>query len=421
MSLWAMLTGCKPDPAVYRHLEAEDAARLDTVLESAGLTREDLSGDTPKVVAHSLDGRLRDLFLQSAPKLSTLGWVSELDGLEELRVVGAELPRLDGLSPPCSLRRLRLGRNGLEDLSALEACEQLEALWIVEEPLESLVTLPALPNLRELYIDEVALEDLAGMPGRDSLETLLVRNAGLKSLRGVGRLPRLRTLDVQRNELESFAGLGDLPALEKVHAARNRLTDASGLDRLPSLVEVDLRLNRLETFPAVALRGDAPKITDNPGAEAYFVAQARAEADARRRAREAEQPDGHLTELPERRGSVRGTRGSLSWSGRSVSGDGSIARLEGMWFVELHELDPANVIDPHKNAESVRATVSVESGRLRVIFAEQSTGYAYKDVSPGEPASVRARLVESSFAIGFFVHAVDGVSEGLRYELEPDR
>lgn len=290
----------------------------------------------------------------------------------------------------------------------------------MEEPLTSLASLPMLPNLRELYVDRVALNDLDGIAGRDALHTLLINDAGLTSVAGID-LPALRTLDVRHNRIASLADLGELPLLETIHAAHNELTDASVLDRLPVLVEVDLRHNRLETFPEVALGTVAPKITDNPGAQAYFDAQARAKAEAERRAREAERPDGHLAELPERRGSVRSARRSLTWSGRSVRGHGSIARLEGMPFVELHEIDPTNVIDPHKNARPVRVTASVESGSVRLIFAEQSSGYAYKDVAPGESVTVRARLYETNFRIGFYVQAIDGRAEGLRYELEPEQ
>lgn len=92
-----------------------------------------------------------------------------------------------------------------------------------------------------------------------------------------------------------------------------------------------------------------------------------------------------------------------------------------MPFVKLHEIDPTNVIDPHKNAQAVRVTASVESGRVRLILAEQSSGYAYKDVEPGESTTVRARLYETNFRIGFYVQAVDGRAEGLRYEIEPER
>ena len=394
---------------------------LDRVLEGAGLTRADLAGDAPRVVASAYEGRVRDLFFEGVPGLSTLAWVGELDGLEELRVVGATLPELDGLSGACALRRARLARNGVADLSALAACEQLEALWIVEESVTSLESLPALPSLRELYVDHTALTDLGGIAGREALERLVVTHAGLRSVEGIERLPALRALDVSHNRLATFAGLGTLPRLATIHASHNELTDAAPLDDQPSLVEVDLRHNRLDDFPAAALTGDAPKITDNPGGEAYFAAQAQAETDARRLAREREQPDGTIPELPQRRGSTRSVRRSLTWSGRSVTGHGSIGRFEGMPFVELLELDPANVIDPHKNADSVRLTATVESGAVRLIFAERDSGYAYTELGPGEPAIVRTRLYETSFGIGFFAQALDGSAEGLRFELEPDR
>lgn len=417
----AWLFGCD-DKTAYDYIDADEAGRLDRALEAAGLDRAALSEDEPPLEVLVRDGRVRRIAFHSAPTLTTLAWVAELEGLEALDLVDAQLPALDGLTGPCRLTQLRLMRTQTTSLAALGACPTLERLTVVDVPMNSLASLPPLPALEELVVDRTPLRDTGGLTGRGSLTTLRLTNTELASLAGIDTLAALTSLNVSHNRLTTLQGLGpSLSALRELNVSHNQLTDASALDALPALADPDLTHNQLTAFPAVALRAPQPRITDNPGAEAFFAERRVATQRAEAQALAAEIPTAHAPELPAARLTTRESRRSTRWSGNDVTGNGSIERLEGAGWIALSEHDRLDFSRTGRNANPVRLQLTVRSGTARVYFDRTSSGYPYVDVRPGAPVTARGALRRGETLVGFFVAARGGPVEGLRYQVEPAR
>ncbi len=414
------LFGCDEDRTAYDYIEEPEAAALDRALASAHLDRDDLAGDEPRVVVEARDGHVTRIAFGSRVQVGGLAWVSELRGLERVEIMGGSLPALDGLAAPCTLEELRLAGTHTAELSALSACPSLRRLYLVEQELTSLGSLPPLPALEELYVDRTPIADLEGVAGRPALTTLLLTRTALTSLAGLERLPALTTLDVSHNALSSLTGLGPaLPRLASVDVSHNVLTDASALDALPAVRDPNLAFNRLTVFPNVALREAAPRITDNPGADAVFSGRVRAAQTAEAAARRAEVPTEHVATLPDARLSLRGARNSLTTSTDSIEGTGGAERLEGAGLIQLATFDPLDMFAAGRSPGSVRLTVSIASGALRVFFAPGPSGYPYVDVRPGAPVVARGALRAGTHDTGFYVQTLEGPVTGFTYRIEP--
>ncbi len=387
---------CKEPFDALANLDPAEAGALQRLLNESGVEPSALrKKDSPVQVAVT-GGHVHRLVLTRVPTPPSLANLKDFAELERLEIIGSARS-LDALPEDCGLLELRLASNGLTDLSALSRCDRLEGLWIVDEKLESLETLPSLPKLQELYVDQVPLSSLDGVGGRPALHTLLISRAGLRSLDGLEGLPKLRTLDL----------------------SKNAIADASVLDGLPELAEVNLADNELQSFPAVALRAEVPKISGNPGAEAVRKGQYQqslAEAAARRAAeRELEFADA----LPSVRGSMRRASKSLSWSGTEVEGSGSLGLITGTSIVELRKFSPTDVHSVSKRPAERRFEFTVQQGKARIYFGRGPGKVPYVEVEPGETRVIRTSMVAGDRWVGFFVEAVDGPVQELHFTVGP--
>ncbi len=366
------------------------------MLAEGGLDRSALRGDRPVLTVSLAGGHVNRIVLDRFPTQPSASDLAAFPKLEVLHLI-ASVSTLDVLPEACGLTELRLASNGLGDLAPLSRCRDLERLWIVDEGVRSLGSVPPLANLKALYVDRTPLSSLSGVGDRPALETLLINGAGLASLEGLDGLPKLRTLDLSKNQL----------------------SDAAVLDRLGALEDVNLADNELETFPAVALRAEIPKISGNPGADKVrkadydnHIATLKAQAKAERELQFSDS-------LPPVNGRTQKASKSVSWSGRKVEGKGSIGTLEGMTMVQLRQFSPTDVHSSSKRPEEHRFEFTVGSGKARVYFDREPGPVPYIDVEPGTPRVVRTSMVAGDRWVGFFVEAVDGPVSNLRYTIGP--
>lgn len=341
-------------------------------------------------------GHVNRLVLDRFPTQPPASDLAAFSKLEVLHLI-ASISTLDVLPEACGLTELRLASNGLGDLGPLARCRNLERLWIVDEGVPSLGSVPPLANLKALYVDRTPLSSLSGVGNRPALETLLINRAGLESLEGLDALPKLRTLDL----------------------SKNRLADASALDRITTLEDVNLADNELGTFPAVALRAEIPKISGNPGADKVRQADFDKRIATQKAQERAERKLDFSDALPPVKGTTRRASKSVSWSGRAVEGKGAIGELSGTTMVQLRKFSPTDVLSSSKRPEERRFEFTVGAGKARIYFGREPGPVPYVDVEPGAPRVVRTSMVAGDRWVGFFVEAVDGPVENLRYTVGP--
>jgi len=388
--------GCGPDFDALASLSSEDSKALDALLEETGVERSALKAKDGPVTVSVRQGAVTGLRVVGPPKrgaLQAIGGFSQLETLDLRRATES----LDGLPERCALRAMTLDANGIEDFGPLSRCASIETLTIRGERLRTIADLPHLPALRELVVEDVPLRSLEGVGERARLERLRVSGAGL----------------------ESVAGLESLPALRELDLSDNALNDAAALDRFSGLESVDLSNNALDTFPAVALAAEVPKISGNPGADAAREAALHDALEARGARRRAERTFEFADVLPPLEGRTNGARKSVSWSGRAVTGDGSIAEVSGVVAVQLRTFEPTELRDVAKRPEDRRLVLNVDEGAVRVYFGRGPGRVPYVRVEPGAPRAVQTALIGGDRWVGFVVEAVDGPASGFRYTLGP--
>lgn len=206
-----------------------------------GLTTLNLSNNLISDISAlaSLSG-LRTVYLDNNP-LTDLAPLSSLTNLttlsikgiqlsdDQLRALAAALPNcaihsetvekkaqdisFGGITFKTDVTELNLSGMGLQNISALASCKQLQKLDISGNSISDLSPLMDLPYLRWLNASNNAISDLRPLMGMSSLSFL----------------------NVSGNYFTSTVPLGNISSLTELHVSDNMLTDLSGLGKLVSL------------------------------------------------------------------------------------------------------------------------------------------------------------------------------------------
>ena len=187
----------------------------------------------------SLSG-LRTVYLDNNP-ITDLAPLSSLTNLTTLSIKGIQLEEdqlkaLAAALPNCAIHsetvekkaqdisfggvtfktdvtELNLSGMGLQNISALSNCKQLQKLDISGNSISDLSPLMDLPYLRWLNVSNNAVSDLRPLMGMSSLSFL----------------------NVSGNYFTSTVPLGNITSLTELHISDNKLTDLSGVGKLMSL------------------------------------------------------------------------------------------------------------------------------------------------------------------------------------------
>ena len=211
-----------------------------------GLVTLNLSGNLISDVSAlgSLSG-LRTLYLDDNPvtDLSPLSSLTNLTTLsiKGIRLTDGQLKALADALPNCAIHsesvekeiqdisfggvtfktdvtELNLSGMGLQNISAIAGCKQLQKLDISGNYISDLSPLMDLPQLRWLNASNNAITDLRPLMGISSLNFL----------------------NVSGNHFSGTVPLGNITSLTELHLSDNMLTDLSGLGKLKSLQTLGL-------------------------------------------------------------------------------------------------------------------------------------------------------------------------------------
>ncbi len=220
--------------------------------------------------------------------------LSDVEGLTNLDLCGAEITDISALASLKSLTSLYLANNGISDVSplaelpelatldvsrnaigsadAFSGMKNLKSLDISYNEIKDVSPLESLTNLNSLYILGNQIEDytplyaLGIQPGRtDEADKICVidwKNPALEEVirdaagvydRGITRhdLADITDLDLRGKELEDISALGILENLTSLTLSDNRISDITPLSGLTNLEMLDLSRNSLEDISAL--------------------------------------------------------------------------------------------------------------------------------------------------------------------------
>ncbi len=117
----------------------------------------------------NLEAALLEVLAKSEGPLVVEDWAQ----LEQLKLLGRSIARLDGIEQAVNLRELNLRRNEISDLAPLHALEKLEKLNLADNKISDLSALngAVLSSLRHLDLSINEIDDLSALHW-DRLENL---------------------------------------------------------------------------------------------------------------------------------------------------------------------------------------------------------------------------------------------------------
>jgi hypothetical protein len=368
-----------------------------------------------------------------------LSW-SDLDRMDaaaaftELRILDLSLNQISeiqGLQEAQKLEKLILVNNKIKEPKGLDACIALKTLELPANELTTMPDISNMPHLERLVLGNNRIQSIKNFKGGEKLSHLDLSLNKLTSLAGLPNLPDLTYLGLEGNQLTTLEGLGELPRLRTVRLSNNHLESVDPLAALPVLESVDLKSNKITVLPDFKHKMARLEIEGNPVA----AAPTGPEKPVPRLVLPAEAA--RVSSLPVINGRLYG--GGIFHSKMTKKSDFAMAAPSSFRFERsgssLSGTGGLNFIPGLLSIRSVRVTISVEKGRVRIYlkhpgdfkFVKDRYGkkrltqiptrdFIYADASPGQPCTLQGQILRPKYnKYEVVLEALDGQASGISY------
>ena len=120
---------------------------------------------------------------------------------------------------------LDLSNQGLEDISELQKCTELQKLDLSGNNIDDITSIMDLSQLTWLDISGNDIDDILPLMGLSGLEYLSAENNGIEDITAVSALPALKELYLSYNQISDFEPLKRLTGIERLGLNGTGLTD----------------------------------------------------------------------------------------------------------------------------------------------------------------------------------------------------
>jgi len=194
-------------------------------------------------------------YQEDIPKLKTRGvWllydlresgVTFRDPNLESAIRGA-LGKPEGVITDSDLKKLitldASGR-GIQDLTGIERCVNLEELFLSRNRISDISPLGQLTKLKRLYLDENEISDISSLENLVSLQVLFLNDNRIRDIHPLANLTDLVILNLNNNQIEDISPLANLNNLLKLYLENNQIRDIDALANLVNLHSLELSHN----------------------------------------------------------------------------------------------------------------------------------------------------------------------------------
>jgi len=199
----------------------------------------------PKAVTpadRNLEAALRDALGKPPGEEIT---TAELAKLTELEAEESGIADLSGLEYCTSLTALYLGGNQISDITPLENLTSLIALELGENQISDISPLENLTSLNALRLGENQISDISPLENLKSLNGLELGKNQISDISPLENLTSLTRLVLGRNQISDISPLENLTSLTRLSLNENEISDISLLENLTSLIALYLRENQI--------------------------------------------------------------------------------------------------------------------------------------------------------------------------------
>ena len=157
---------------------------------------------------------------------------------------GASISLLIGLELATNLTELRLGNNGITDISPLSGLTNLRTLGLGRNSVTDISPLAGLTNLRTLGLSNNGIEDVSTfvkvLSGLTNLTNLHLTGNHITDISFLSGLTGLTVLRLEYNRITDISPLSGLTDLTELRLSGNNITDISPLSGLTNLTRLEL-------------------------------------------------------------------------------------------------------------------------------------------------------------------------------------
>jgi Leucine-rich repeat (LRR) protein len=168
---------------------------------------------------------------------------SDLVGLTTLGASSRGITDVTGLEYCTSLTALYLGDNQISDMSALSGLTSLTSLSLFDNQISDLSPLSGLTSLNGLWLDGNVISDISALLGLTSLTTLSLGRNQISDISALSGLNTLTWLNLGINQIGDISSLSSLTSLNYLWLDRNVISNISALSGLTTLITMRLDAN----------------------------------------------------------------------------------------------------------------------------------------------------------------------------------
>ena len=214
--------------------------------------------DAPSPAVAIPDANLRTAIEAALSKDSgtpiTQAEMATLDSLEAKR---EGISDLTGLDAGTNLTYLNLEYNGFQNLAPLAGLTNLQVLYISNNPLTDISPLENLTNMRQLSIGvsfgHGSITDISPLENLTNLENLVaIGHKNLSDISPLVGLTRLRKLSLASSPISDITPLAGLTNMEHLFLAEMDISDISPLAGMTRMRELEIMRNSITNISSVA-------------------------------------------------------------------------------------------------------------------------------------------------------------------------
>lgn len=196
---------------------------------------------------------LRMLNLDDNWQLSDLSCItSVIDHLRIISINNTSIKNLDFMKDAELCYEFSAENNGIDDISVLENCINLKAVYLDGNDITSLESLKNCTELYELSVNGNALTDLNGLETCINLQYLYAGNNVLTSLDGMENMTVLERVYLNNNELSDLSMLSkSAKSLSRVYVNNNQVKELTALENCINLEYLAADNNQLTTLASL--------------------------------------------------------------------------------------------------------------------------------------------------------------------------
>ena len=196
---------------------------------------------------------------------------SELESITCLRIVGADIERLDGIQYCNNLEFLQLENNKISDITPLAKLTKLKEVDLTNNKISDITPLASLINLEDLNLaqNNIEDEDIVVISNLINLKSLCLTSNKISNIKPLSRMTKLQYFSIVDNNIDDISVVSNYKDLETLHISENRITDLRPVSDLKNITYGSFDNQIINLEPIYTKNGkvciEIPKVYDKYG------------------------------------------------------------------------------------------------------------------------------------------------------------